>query len=89
MPPLPGADRQDGRRFVQPHGLRHLRVGVLLALHERDQRPALPEPLRVHFLGQEAMVPEEEAAVAAGNAGGGTTGDSPGCRNCRACDDHR
>lgn len=89
MPPLSGSDRQDGRRFVQPHGLRHLRVRVLLALHEGDQRSALPEPVRVHLLGQETLVPEEETPVAAGNAGWGTAGDRPGGGNRRAGYDYR
>lgn len=74
---------------MQPHGLRHLRVRVLLALHEGDQRFALPEPFRLHLLGQEALVPEEETPVAAGDPGRGAAGDCPGGWNCRASDDYR
>lgn len=89
MSPVPGADRQDGRRFLQPHGLCHLRIRVLLAVHEGDQRSALPEPVRLHLLGQEAMVAQKEAPVAAGNAGGGPARDCPGRRHRRARHDHR
>jgi hypothetical protein len=34
-------DREDGRRVVQSHDVRRLRGGVLLAVHEGDQRSSL------------------------------------------------
>jgi hypothetical protein len=57
---LQRADREDGRRVVQPHDVRGLRRRVLLALHEGDLRPALPQPVRLHILGKETMVTDEK-----------------------------
>ena len=56
LPPLQRPDREDGRRLVQPHDLRGLRRRVLLALHEGDLGPALPQPVGMHLLGEENMV---------------------------------
>ena len=56
VPPLQRVDREDGRRLLQPHDVRGVRGGVLLALHEGDFGPALPQSVRVHILGEEAMV---------------------------------
>ena len=64
---MPSAHRQDGRRFVQPHDLRPLRFRVLLALHERDQRSALPQPIWLYLLGQETLVSQEENPLAVGH----------------------
>ena len=83
------ADREDGRRLVQPHDLRGLRRRVLLALHARDLRPPLPLALRLHLLGKEAVVSQEEADVAAGYAGGGAGGDRAAGGHLHPGHDHR
>ena len=56
LPALLRPDRQDGGRELQPHDVRCLRRRVLLALHEGDLGPALPQSVGVHILGEEAMV---------------------------------
>lgn len=38
----------------------------------------LPQSIRVHILGQEAMVKEKEDPMAAGHTGGGAAGHWPG-----------
>ena len=58
LPALLRPDRQDGGRELQPHDVRGLRRRVLLALHEGDLGPALPQSVGVHILGEEAMVRE-------------------------------
>ena len=68
MPSVPGAHREDGRRLLQPHDVRSLWLWILLALHERDQRPALPQPVRLYFLGEETLVPQEEDPLAVGHS---------------------
>ena len=54
-----------------------------LASFKIDCRP------RMHLLGQEAVVEEEEAVLAAWDAGGCARGDCPPRRNRRARYDHR
>ena len=48
MSTLLGFHYQDGRRLLQSHDLRGLRRRVLLALHERNLRPTLPQVLLPH-----------------------------------------
>ena len=84
-----GAHRQDGRRLVQPHHVQRVRLRVLLALHEGDQRPALPFALGLHVLGQEALVAQEEDHVAAGHAHWGARGHRAHSGRRRALHTHR
>ena len=64
---MPSFSRQNARWFLQPYDLCGVWRGVLLALHERNLRFALPEPFRMHILGQKTVVKEEEIVVAIGN----------------------
>lgn len=43
MPTLQRLHHQDERRQLQPHDVCRVRLRVLLALHEGDLRPALPQ----------------------------------------------
>ena len=38
VPAVPRANREDGRRVLQPHDLLRVRLRILLALHEGDIR---------------------------------------------------
>ena len=46
------------------------------------------QSLGVHVLGQEAVVTQEEAVVAAGHVSGSASGDRPSGRNRSARNDH-
>jgi len=79
LPQMFGPHCENGRRQLQPHDLCSVWVRVLLAVHEGDIRPALSLPVRMHFLGKEALVKEEEAVMAAGHA---CWGPSWHCSHC-------
>lgn len=83
------ADREDGRWFVQPHDVLGVRGRVLLAVHEGDQRPALPLTLGLHLLGQEAVVAQEEAPLAARYPGGCARGHRAPSGHLHSGHDHR
>lgn len=59
---------QNRRWFVQSHGVRRLRFGVLLAVQEGDYGLALSQSVRLHVLGHEALVSQKETSLAAWNA---------------------
>ena len=88
LPTLQHPDRENGRRVLQPHDVCCLRHRVLLALHERDFGPALPESIRLHFLGEEALVAKEEAILAAGHSGRSSGGNRPLGWHRRPSHDH-
>jgi hypothetical protein len=66
-----------------------VRLRILLAVHERDQRPALPEPVGLHLLGQEAVEPQEEDPVAAGHPDWRARGHRPHRRRRHPRPPHR
>lgn len=80
---------ENRRWIVQSHGVRRLRLRVLLAVQEGDHGPALLEPVGLHVLGNEAVVAKKEAAVAARNARRSASHDCSSRRHRRAGNDYR
>lgn len=89
MPALPSINCEDRRRVVQPHGVCCVWLGVLLAVQEGDHGPALSESIGMHLLGHEAVVAQEEAAVAVGDARRCAGDDCARRRHRRARHDYR
>lgn len=74
---------------MQSHGVRCVRLGVLLAVHEGDQRSTLLESVGMHILGQEAVVEEKEITVAVGHAGWCSCWYRSSRWDCCSCHDYR
>jgi hypothetical protein len=74
---------------VQSHGVCGVWLGVLLAVQERDNRFALFESFWMHVLGHKAVVEEEEASMAVGDARWSTSHDCTSRRYRSASYDNR
>jgi hypothetical protein len=89
MSTLPSINSENRRWLVQSYGVRRLRLRILLAVQEGNHRFALLESFGLHILGHQALVAEEEAALAARYARGSASHDSFSRRNRRASHDNR
>lgn len=69
--------------------MRRMRLRVLLAVQEGDYGSALLESIRLHVLGNQAMVAQEETALAARHTRWCAGHDCPSRWHCCARHDHR
>ena len=73
--------------YLSPSG--EIYLSFILMLHLIKDRFTKNLIYRMHFLGKEAMEPQEEADVAAGHAGGRPGGDRADCGHLHPRHDHR
>lgn len=74
---------------MQSHGVRCLRLRVLLAVQEGNYGSALLESIGLHVLGHEALVAQEETSLATRHIGRRASHDRSSRWHCCSSHDYR